>query len=170
MLLIADSGSTKTDWVAFHDGRKIFEQSTQGLNPLFHSKQEIRNTLRSVNFLRDFRRRISEVRFFGAGCADKKGKEKVEGSLNAFFSSAIVKVETDLMGAALAACGKEKGIVCILGTGSNCCYYDGQRIYQGNAGLGYVLGDEASGAFYGKKILQRFLYGKLSADLARDFK
>jgi glucosamine kinase len=169
MLLIADSGSTKTDWVVV-DGNKLFATSTVGLNPLFRTKEEMRKVYRSVNFFRGFDRKIKEVRFFGAGCGSASGKKKMEESLKAFFRNAKVKVETDLTGAALAVCGNEKGIVCILGTGSNCCYYDGKKVRQGNGGLGYILGDEASGTYFGKKILTQFLYGKLSAALAKDFK
>src|SRR5437867_2199545 len=91
-------------------------------------------------------------------------------ALTIFFPSAKIFVENDLKAAAIATCGDEKGIVCILGTGSNCCYYDGKKIQQGNAGLGYVLGDEASGAYFGKKILQRFFYWKLSPALMKEFK
>jgi glucosamine kinase len=168
MLLIADSGSTKTDWVVL-SGNKIFAVSTVGLNPVFRTKEEMRNVYRSVNFFTSFYRRIKEVRFYGAGCGSAEGKKKMEESLKGFFRFAKVKVETDLTGAALATCGNEKGIVCILGTGSNCCYYDGRKVKQSNGGLGYILGDEASGTYFGKKILTSFLYGKLSAKLEKDF-
>src|SRR4051812_27899065 len=120
MLLIADSGSTKTDWAVLDGGRVLFETSTVGLNPVFVSKQEIRNVLRGANFFTGFDRKIGEVRFFGAGCGNEEGKKKMEGSLKAFFKKAKVYVQSDLMAAAVATCGNKEGIVCILGTGSNC--------------------------------------------------
>ncbi len=169
MLLIADSGSTKTDWVVLNKGKPIFATSTDGLNPLFCTKEKIRNALRSVSFFREFNKEIKKIKFFGAGCGSKKERDKMESSLKSFFRTAKVSVQTDLMGAALATCGNERGIVCILGTGSNCCYYDGKKIHQGNAGLGYILGDEASGTYFGKIILKKYLYGKLSKDTVREF-
>jgi glucosamine kinase len=170
MILIADSGSTKTDWVVLSDGKQVFATGTIGLNPLFRTKEEIRTALRSVSFFREFGRKIKQVNFFGAGCGNKKGKGKIESSLKRFFPAAKMNVRTDLIAAALAVSGNEEGVICILGTGSNCCYYDGKKVHQGNAGLGYILGDEASGTYFGKKLLQLFLYGKMSERLAKDFK
>ena len=170
MLLVADSGSTKTDWMVLEGGKRIFKTSTAGLNPHFVSKQDIRKTLRSVNFFKDLNRRISEVRFYGAGCSEKRGQDKIKTSLHALFPKAKVVVQTDLAGAAIATCGDTKGIVCILGTGSNCCYYDGKRVHRSNAGLGYVLGDEAGGTYFGKKILKLFLYGKMTPGTEKKFR
>jgi glucosamine kinase len=170
MLLIADSGSTKTDWIILNKGKQVFATSTAGLNPLFCSKEKIRTTLRGIGFLRESGKEIQKVKFFGAGCGSKKERDKIESSLQNFFRSAKVQVQTDLLGAALATCGRKKGIVCILGTGSNCCYYDGKKILQGNAGLGYILGDEASGSYFGKIILKKYLYGKLSTNMEVEFR
>jgi glucosamine kinase len=169
MILIADSGSTKTDWVVLSNKKIVFKTTTIGLNPLFRSKAEIRKAIRKINLFRDLNRKVTAVNFFGAGCGDKKGKEKIESSLHALFPMAKITVQTDLMGAALATCGNKKGIVCILGTGSNCCYFDGKKIHQGKAGLGYILGDEASGAYFGKILLKYFLYDKFSRPLSEDF-
>ncbi len=170
MILIADSGSTKTDWIVLNNGKQVFSTTTIGLNPLFRSKEEIKSVLRNVSFFREFNKKVTDIKFFGAGCADKKGKEKIEAVLKSFFRFTKVKVQTDLMGAALATCESEEGIVCILGTGSNCCYFDGKKVHQGNAGLGYILGDEASGTYFGKKLLQKYLYARMPEQMANDFK
>jgi N-acetylglucosamine kinase-like BadF-type ATPase len=170
MFLIADSGSTKTDWIAIDKGRQFFKTSTIGLNPIHVSRQEVRRVLGLNHSLLEFNREITELKFFGAGCSDKKMKEKAKNTLHGFFRYAKVKVQNDLTGAARATCGDEKGIICILGTGSNCCFYDGKKILPANFGLGYILGDEASGAYFGKKILTRFLYGKMSLFLHKEFK
>jgi glucosamine kinase len=170
VILIADSGSTKADWVVLSEGRQVFATSTAGLNPLFRSKEEIRITLRSVNFFREFAGKIKHIKFYGAGCGNKNGKVKVQSVLKGFFRSAKVDVRTDLTGAALATCGNKEGIICILGTGSNCCYFDGKKIHLANGGLGYILGDEASGTYFGRKLLQKFLYGQMPAQMSKEFK
>ncbi len=161
MILIADSGSTKADWVLI-DHKKIQSKfQTDGLNPVHLSEEVIFQKLSSEKNISSNAENISEVHFFGAGCGNADGMGRMEMVLKKILSAAKVTVENDLMAAALATCGNEKGIVSILGTGSNCCYYDGSSIHVKNFGLGYILGDEGSGTWFGKKIFRAFLYGQL---------
>jgi N-acetylglucosamine kinase-like BadF-type ATPase len=108
---------------------------------------------------------INEVFFYGTGCSNPQNVASVKKAIKNVFKLAKVAVDHDLMGAAKALCGRQKGIACILGTGSNSCYYNGKKIVKNSPGLGYVLGDEGSGAYLGKKVIQHFLYGTFDEDL-----
>ncbi|GAC1482413.1 MAG: hypothetical protein NVS1B13_05690 [Flavisolibacter sp.] len=113
---------------------------------------------------------IEKIFFYGTGCSNPKNSAIVNRALKTVFPGAQIKVETDLMGAARATCGNQKGIATILGTGSNSCYYNGKKIIRNSPGIGYILGDEASGAYLGKKVLQFFLYNSFDDDLMQRFK
>ncbi|MDR1756261.1 MAG: ATPase [Culturomica sp.] len=162
-VLIADSGSTKTEWcVVRTDGTKE-QRHTAGINPVYQSREEIVRLIREE--LPEFLRQAGSVRFYGAGCAFPEKNRQVAEALEACFGTADIEIHSDLAGAARALCGRGPGIACILGTGSNSCYYDGERIVQNIPPLGFILGDEGSGAYIGKRLLADALKGLLPADL-----
>lgn len=166
--LIADSGSTKTEWCLIGNGKNK-KVITQGLSPYFLSGEQIKDIL-SKELSPSFRSsEPAEIFFYGTGCSNPENEKIVKKAINAVFRGSKVYVDHDLMGAAKALCGHEKGVACILGTGSNSCYYNGKRIVKNSPGLGYVLGDEGSGAYLGKKVLQYFLYNTFEPDLMDRF-
>jgi glucosamine kinase len=169
MLLIADSGSTKTDWRLI-DGSNKQQFSTQGLNPYFLSAGEIITILQNELLAQTGANiKPSEIFFYGAGCGAESKKEIVRTALILLFPKAAIEINTDLLGAARALCGTEPGIAAILGTGSNTCYYDGRNIIENRASLGYILGDEGSGAHIGKTFIQAYLNQEVPRELATRF-
>jgi N-acetylglucosamine kinase-like BadF-type ATPase len=166
--LIADSGSTKTSWCLIDDIKKN-NLTTQGISPYFLTSHEIETILR-MEMLPKLKKKIpEEVFFYGTGCSNVSNIKSVHQAFKSVFPDAKIKIEHDLMGAAKALCGHEKGIACILGTGSNSCYYNGKKIVKNSPGLGYVLGDEGSGAYLGKKVIQHYLYGTFEPELMHRF-
>lgn len=163
-ILLADSGATKAEWCLLNEGKKktIF---TPGLSPYFLSTEEIRDLVQKEVAGKLKNPTIEKLFFYGTGCANPENAKSVKKALKAVFPGAQIAVETDLMGAARAVCGTNKGIACILGTGSNSCYFNGKTILKNSPGLGYVLGDEGSGAYLGKKVLQYYLYDTFDEDL-----
>jgi N-acetylglucosamine kinase-like BadF-type ATPase len=169
MLLVADSGSTKADWLLY-DGESVQGPiRSMGFNPYFHSSSLVFETLSQSEEMNAIREKVRDVRFFGAGCSSAEMNEIIAIGLRRFFQNADILVEHDLLACAYATCGDEPGISCILGTGSNACYFDGKHVHEKNYGLGYVLGDEGSGSYFGKKLLSYFLYGMMPPDLSADF-
>lgn len=169
MLLVADSGSTKADWLLY-DGQKVMGPfHTMGFNPLFHSSEKVFEELGSHSDFTNIRSEVKEVKFFGAGCSSMEMNEIIAAGLRQFFTGANVMVEHDLLACAISTCGDQPGIACIIGTGSNSCWFDGQRVQERNYGLGYVLGDEGSGSYMGKRLLTLYLYDRLPSDLHSDF-
>lgn len=166
--LIADSGSTKAEWCLL-DGNKKKLFITQGLSPYFLSSEQIEYII--THELQPKMKHIvpAEVYFYGTGCSNPDNVKIVKKAIGRVFPGAKIAVDHDLMGAAKALCGNEKGVACILGTGSNSCYYNGRRIVKNSPGLGYVLGDEGSGAYLGKKVIQYYLYNTFDADLMDRF-
>ena len=166
MKLIADSGSTKTDWV-LTDGADVKERLlTQGINPFHQSEDDIRAILSSNRAPRTMQ---LEIHFYGSGVRPEL-KPLMERLLHeAFPEATAVEAHGDLLGAARAVCGHAEGIACILGTGANSGLYDGQRIVQNTPPLGYVLGDEGSGAVLGRQLLNALYKGLLPPSLASDF-
>jgi N-acetylglucosamine kinase-like BadF-type ATPase len=166
--LIADSGSTKAEWCLI-DGKKKKTFITQGLSPYFFTSEQIQKIIEQE--LKSKMKGIEpdEIFFYGTGCSNPDNRKLVKKAIHKNFAAAAISVDHDLMGAAKALCGNDKGIACILGTGSNSCYYNGKRIVKNSPGLGYVLGDEGSGAYLGKKVVQYFLYNTFDADLMDRF-
>ena len=166
--LLADSGATKAEWVLIHDKKKktVF---TQGISPYFLSTEQIGDVVRQELVGKLKNTTVEEVHFYGTGCANPANAKSVQKALKKVFPDALVKVNTDLMAAARAVCGNEKGIASILGTGSNSCYYNGKTIVKNSPGIGYVLGDEGSGAYLGKKVIQYYLYNTFDEDLRARF-
>ena len=167
-ILIADSGSTKTQWCLIN-GKEKKKFKTQGLSPYFLNTAQMTEVLTRELLPALSKKRPGEIYFYGTGCATPANKSIVKASLKKVLGNMPITVEHDLLAAARALCGHEKGIACILGTGSNSCYFNGKRIVRNNPGLGYVLGDEGSGAYLGKKLLQHYLYNTFDADLLDRF-
>jgi N-acetylglucosamine kinase-like BadF-type ATPase len=167
-ILICDSGATKAEWCLIRGNKKktIF---TQGVNPYFLDTKGIQDIVQNELLKKLKNAEIDAVHFYGTGCANPHNAKNVKKALTSVFTDSDVTVETDLMGAARAVCGNEKGIASILGTGSNSCYYNGKKIVKNSPGLGYVLGDEGSGAYLGKKVLQYYLYETFDEDLRTRF-
>jgi N-acetylglucosamine kinase-like BadF-type ATPase len=166
--LIADSGATKAEWTLLNNGKKktLF---TQGISPYFLNTDQIAELVRKELQSKLKGVTVEQIHYYGTGCSNLENAKSIKKALQRVFSSAHVNVNTDLMAAARAVCGNEKGIACILGTGSNSCYYNGKVIVKNSPGLGYVLGDEGSGAYLGKKVIQYYLYNTFDEDLRSRF-
>jgi len=169
MILVADSGSSKTDWMGYLDGETI-SFNTSGINPYFLSEQDIIKLISKNEIIAPYTNSVKEIYFFGAGCSSPDKHEVISNGLSSVFPNAFIAVDHDLLGSVYATCGDTEGLNCILGTGSNICYFDGKKIHAGHHGLGYVLGDEGSGTFFGKKVLLSYLYKKMPDDLSIEFK
>lgn len=169
MKLIADSGATKTDWCIGQDKTNARIIQTQGINPFHQSKEHIEKVLKEELFPQlKHPESITHTHFYGAGCTPEKSL-LVKEALQALFTQAEAQVESDLLGAARSLCGKEQGIACILGTGSNSCEYDGEKITANVSPLGYILGDEGSGAALGKRLVGDCLKHQLSEHICKTF-
>jgi glucosamine kinase len=166
--LIADSGSTKTEWCLL-DGKKKSIINSQGMSPYFISEARMEDIIIAEVLPSLKKAVVEEIYYYGTGCTNPKNARMVKRVLKKIFPSATVKVDSDVAGAAKALCGNEKGIACILGTGSSSCYYNGKKIAKNNPGLGFILGDEGSGAYLGKKVVQYFLYNTFDEDLRARF-
>jgi N-acetylglucosamine kinase-like BadF-type ATPase len=166
--LIADSGATKAEWCLLNNGKKkiLF---TQGISPYFLNTDQIAELLTKELAVKLKNNTIEHIYYYGTGCSNIENAQSIKKALTRVFEKAQVNVNTDLMAAARAVCGHEKGIACILGTGSNSCYYNGKNILKNSPGIGYVLGDEGSGAYLGKKVLQYYLYNTFDEDLRARF-
>lgn len=168
MKVIGESSSTRTEWV-IAEGRDIKEHAfTTGLNPFFQTRREISHSIRLELPEAFFRRRWSHVYFYCAGCATQEKKKIVESSLVAQFKTPVT-VESDLLGAARGLLVHQPGLACILGTGSNSCLYNGNEITKNVAPLGYILGDEGSGAYLGKTLISDILKGLAPVHIADAF-
>ena len=167
--LIADSGSTKTDWCLLRKGKKPVRFSTQGINPYLQSKQDIEAMLAKELPWDNDKYQADKMSYFGAGAANPEKQEFLEEILTRHFKIKKTEVAGDMVAAARALCGEQKGIVCILGTGSASCYYNGKKIKEQRPSLGYIAGDEGGGNYMGKRILQYYAYGTFDAELMMGF-
>ena len=167
-ILIADSGATKAEWCLLING-KMKTIITQGISPYFLNTEQITALLLKELKPKLKNIEVDEVYYYGTGCANPTNVKSVKKAVQKVFASAKVDINHDLMAAARALCGRKKGIACILGTGSNSCFYDGKKIVRNSPGLGYVLGDEGSGAYLGKKVIQYYLYGTFDDELRGRF-
>lgn len=169
MILIADGGSTKCDWVCLdNQGKEVFKTRTAGLNPSVVKEEELQLRIESNVDLRAVFDKVEVVDFYGAGCGTESPRRILQGILQALFSEAEVTVEEDMLAAAFAVT-HEPGMVCILGTGSNCCFFDGENAHVKVASLGYIVMDEASGNYFGKRLLRDYFYQKMPEKIAREF-
>jgi len=169
MILIAESGSTKTDWRFVHPNGEISSYSTIGFNPYHISEAGVLEALKNSE-LTAIKTAIKQVFFYGAGCSTAENCLMLSSSLELFFNNASIEVSHDMLAAARATCGKEKGMVAILGTGSNSCLYDGNAISINVTSLGYLLGDYGSGAAIGKTFISAYLEKELPQEILADFK
>ena len=168
MILIADSGSTKTDWCLVDNGVLVKQIFTKGTNPFFQTEDEISAEV-SENLLPYLdTAKVDAVWFYGAGCAFPEKNEIVRAAI-ARHLDVPIEVGSDLLGAARGLCGSQPGIACILGTGSNSCFYDGKEIVSNVSPLGFILGDEGSGAVLGKMLVGDVLKNQLPAALKEEF-
>ena len=169
-MLIADSGSTKTDWILVkQNGDKESVQSA-GINPFYQSEEEITAVLQR-DLLPHINRNVGDIFFYGAGCSNEKtGMPVYEALKKAFPESMTIEVASDMLGAARGLCGHEPGLACILGTGANNAFFDGGNIVHSIGSLGFWLGDEGSGSYLGKTLVVHFLQNELPEDLNNVFK
>ena len=169
MILIADSGSTKTDWTIIKDDKTTQLVTTKGINPFFQTEediaQEIENNL--LPYLPNST--FDGVYFYGAGCAFDDKIRIVSQAIKRHINCSEIVVNSDMLAAAHALCGRESGIACILGTGSNSCAYDGTKIVENVSPLGFILGDEGSGAVLGKLFIGSLLKNQLTKGLKEEF-
>jgi N-acetylglucosamine kinase-like BadF-type ATPase len=167
MLIIIESGSTKADWLIIKDENRI-QHSTMGFNPFFHSSQFVADTLANDEVLNNYFDEFGEIYFYGAGCSSPELNKVVQEGFLKVFKQAKVSVDHDLLAAGLSLFRNKDVIACILGTGSNSVYFDGKNLSEEVPALGYILGDEGSGSFFGKRILADFLYKRLPQELQMD--
>jgi len=168
-ILIADSGSTKTDWCLISAGKKARHYQTSGLNPFFRTHEDCINIMSTELKLKPGKEQIAQVVFYGAGIKDKSKVHIIEKALKQHFGISTVSAHSDMLGAARATCGDDRGICGILGTGSNSCYYNGAKISVQNPSLGFIIGDEGSGTYMGKRVLQYYFYNTFDHDLKAAF-
>ena len=168
MNLIVDSGSTKTTWCVVLSKTNSFIVTTNGINPVRDSEETMRAVVRQARSEIEKEYTFSHVFFYGAGCIPPYS-DVLKRVLEQEFAGAQVAVESDMLGAARALCGVEEGIACILGTGSNSCYYDGSIIVRNVSPLGWILGDEGSGAVLGRTLVGDLLKGQLPSALRDEF-
>jgi N-acetylglucosamine kinase-like BadF-type ATPase len=166
--LIADSGATKCQWTLVQNGKRQTIKTT-GISPYFLSLQDIVQLIEKSFQKKVDLSKVDAVYFYGTGLSNPDNVIILKKALKSVFKNAALDIQTDLMAIARAACQNKKGVVCILGTGSNAGFYNGKKITKNSPGLGYVLGDEGSGAYLGKKVLQYFLYKTFDEELMNMF-
>lgn len=169
MILIADSGSTKTDWCVAKDGFTVKRFTTQGINPYHQDERRINGIVLDELLPQTGEYKIKKIVFYGSGCRDETIPTLKNILYSAFNNNVEVEIYSDLLGAARAICGHEEGIACILGTGSNSCLYDGKKIVGNIPPLGYILGDEGSGATLGKIFINEIFKNSRMYDLKKEF-
>lgn len=169
MYFIVESGSTKSDWVLLESKSKKNIYSTIGFNPYFHSSTQIENEIRKNVALTEIAPFIKGIYFYGAGCSSEHLNKIVSTGLRSVFNDAEIIVDHDLLACAYATYTGKPVISCILGTGSNSCYFDGKNLKEKVPALGYILGDEGSGSYFGKQLIANYLYHRLPKELSNDF-
>jgi len=170
MILIADCGSTKIDWCLLNGTEKVAQIFTTGMNALMMTEQQMTETIKKELMPHLVGYNVDEIFYYGAGIIGDEIKQNVVGALKANMPTAQkIEVESDLLAAARALCGRQPGIACILGTGSNSCYYDGEKVVDNVSPLGYILGDEGSGAVLGKLLVGDVLKHQLPEAICQKF-
>ena len=173
MILIADSGSTKTDWCLCHEGNIVSAIQTQGINPYHQSEEAIEMVLRE-ELLPQLTTLCTEhttldITFYGSGCANATASGRIKEAIHKVLGTPNATIHSDLLGAARALCGHDEGIACVLGTGSNSCLYDGKEIVANTPPLGYILGDEGSSAVLGRRLVGDCLKNQLPEAIRDEF-
>jgi N-acetylglucosamine kinase-like BadF-type ATPase len=172
MKLVVDSGATKTDWGFFNTAFDLIAVKTQGINPCHQSVEAIGTIIKSEllpNTKTIDLKTVTEVYYYGAGCATESICTQMAGILKEFFPKAVITVDSDMLGAARALCGHSEGVACVLGTGSNSCLYNGKEIVDQVPSLGYILGDEGSSAAIGRCLIADCLKRQLPDQICREF-
>ena len=175
MHLIADSGSTKTDWCLCDQGAVILNIQTQGINPYHQTEEAIEEVLREEllpQLTRESRltaHSSTSIVFYGSGCANATACNRIKEAIHKVLGASDATIHSDLLGAARALCGHEEGIACVLGTGSNSCLYNGKEIIANTPPLGYILGDEGSSAVLGRRLVGDCLKNQLPEALRDEF-
>ena len=175
MILIADSGSTKTDWCLCNQGTILCNIQTQGINPYHQSEEAIEAVLREellpqLTQHSEFNIQNSlDIVFYGSGCANENACNRIKKAIHKVLETKDITVHSDLLGAARALCGHEEGIACVLGTGSNSCLYNGKEITANTPPLGYILGDEGSSAVLGRRLVGDCLKNQLPEAIRDEF-
>lgn len=170
MILIADGGSTKVDWFALNsDKTDKFKTRTEGLNPAIVDEDILKERVLGNINLEESREEVTHVFFYGAGCGTDKAIKALDKVFNEIFVNAKVLVAEDMLGAVYAASEAEPAIVCILGTGSNSCYFDGNDIHNCTTSLGWAIMDEASGNYFGRKLIRDYYYNIMPKEISTKF-
>ncbi len=171
MLLIADSGSTKTSWRLIKSETNIVSASTIGYSPQYISTEALQVDLEKslLPQIAEYQSEVTNIYFYGTGCSTPRTKGIIHAGLQPVFPQAEIIIDHDLTAAAKALCGTKPGIACILGTGANSCAYDGEKIIDNVPSVGFVLGDEGSGGYMGRKLIRAYFYRELPQDLAHHF-
>ncbi len=169
MILIADSGSTKTSWIAIdNSGKHLFETKTEGLNPAVFANEIITNRIVTNELLFTNKKKITNIYFYGAGCGTKTPKNNLISIFEGVFTNSKITINEDTK-AAIYSVTTKSAIVCILGTGSNCSYFDGKNVHQKITSLGYSIMDEASGNYFGRELIRDYYYHKMPTEFASNF-
>ncbi|MDN3667057.1 BadF/BadG/BcrA/BcrD ATPase family protein [Algibacter miyuki] len=165
MILIVDSGSTKSDWLAVDkDGNRLMDKiRTKGLNPAILSEKKLKKLIKKSKELKSNAENVTHVFFYGAGCGTDNARDLLSAVLQEIFSNAHVEVNEDTLAAVYATIDTpdQAAVVCIMGTGSNCSYFDGEKLHQRVKSLGYTLMDDASGNYYGKQLIRDYYYNHM---------
>ncbi len=170
MILVADSGSTKTNWIALNSkGETYFKIDTPGLNPAVFARKTIYDRVVSKKELYDNRLEVEKIFFYGAGCGTENARKNLRNIFVEIFENAEIEIYEDTIAAVKSLRTDVPGIVCILGTGSNCSYFDGKQTHQKIVSLGYIIMDGASGNYYGKELLREYYYNKMPGEFAKKF-
>ncbi|MCH3883156.1 MULTISPECIES: N-acetylglucosamine kinase [Tenacibaculum] len=170
MILIADGGSTKADWIALNTNKEeVFRVRTLGLNPAVVAEDELENRIINMFQLIDIKDKVTQIHFYGAGCGTPKPINILRNVMQKIFVNAEINIAEDMLAAVYAASGNKPAIVCILGTGSNSCYFDGKTTQMLVPSLGYILMDEASGNYFGKILIRDYYYKKMPKRIRKEF-
>jgi glucosamine kinase len=169
MILIADSGSTKTDWILSNGEKNIEKYRTVGINPFFHTPHSVKDALKESDLKNIVSQDITNIYFYGAGCSTEVNCSIVSEGLKLLFPNTKIEVNHDMLAAARSLCGHNQGLAAILGTGSNTCLFDGENVVKTIGGYGHILGDEGSGMQIGKTLLQNFMNDEMDAEISNTF-
>lgn len=169
MKIIVDSGSTKTEWMIIHQGKEVNHCITQGYNPNYFPKTVLQSGIEADLLPIIDAKQVHTIYFYGSGCSTETNNSTVKGVLFEYFPEAEIYVEHDLLGAARGLCGHNAGIACIMGTGSNSCYYDGEKVVENVESVGWMFGDKGSGTHIGKLFIESFLKSECPKHLAKKF-
>jgi glucosamine kinase len=168
MILIADSGGTKTEWRLLEKNQPVQQLHTLGFNPYYQPIDHLYDLIRK-ELAPAVKRSVNKIFFYGTGVSSEKNQELIKKAFREFYADAEIEIGWDLLAAARALCGHEEGIACILGTGSNSCQYDGEKIVYNVANLGWILADEGSGTYIGKRLIKDYFRKQMPTDLAAQF-